>query len=208
MKLFWSFRGWCGTPISSPVAAGRVIDWVPRRATFLGIHQDPQKGTCAAALWPVWPKPSQSSIASGDLPTHSACSASPSQRSDLPVSSNSLPFFPHRYFLPSVSCMTVLSWHQFCRGAELQKYKTTLKSRFVLLSEWPSSPEKSFKERELQFITNYLTQPPTLRATPYTSPQGYNRALPYTFPTSPNSTHTHTPRFLFCKRYYLFLWAK
>lgn len=60
------------------------------------------------------------------------------------------PSFPWDYFLLSVSCMKILSWHQFSRGPDLvlcKKCKITLKSRCVLLSEWPSSSQKSLKER-------------------------------------------------------------
>lgn len=141
----WMVWGCVNTQLPSP-ATGRETEYL---LTFLGIHQHaPQRehgSSEGLALWPVLKPPSKQRPA--DL----------LDRLRLPIPGVRFlppptlsPSFPCGYFLLSVSCMKILSWHQFSRGPDLvlcKKCKITLKSRCVLLSEWPSSSQKSLKER-------------------------------------------------------------
>ena len=133
----WMVWGCVNTQLPSP-ATGRETECL---LTFLGIHQHtPQREPGSSEGLELWPvsKPSQSRPASRDLLIYSRGSASPSRGvRSLPPPILS-PSFPCGYFLLSVSCMKILSWHQFSRGPDLvlcKKCKITLKSRCVLLSE-------------------------------------------------------------------------
>lgn len=148
-KLFWNLLagvGLCKHP--TPISCYRQRNWTPSHLPWNPPARS-SKGT--------WPLRGTGTLASLKAISKPPCKQRPDDLLDqlrLPLPGvRSLPpptlspSFLCGYLLLSVSCMTVLPWHQFSRGPDLQKRKITLKSRFVLLSEWPSSSQKSLQER-------------------------------------------------------------